>query len=279
MDFDSFYAAYKPHEEKAAAVHFRITTHGSTDTANTHPFRVGRNLAMIHNGIISNVDRSQDKTKSDTYWFNQKILVPIYKRDSRFIFKEHFKELIKEYIGWSKLVFLNNKGHYTIVNEDKGEWNEGVWYSNSSYKESRKSAKRIVPFKEPTKTDKEQIFVVGSRVNVQYEFNKQNNGPGTVQYFTGGQMIGVKMDGQEGSRLIHISFIFPLKGNVFQKDDWVVRADGTLPDKIGEVQSVVGESVIVRWLDDMGLFAGPDYSINTNKLDFWWSTSNEESMQ
>jgi len=279
MDFDSFYAAYQPHEEKAAAVHFRITTHGETDEANTHPFRVGKHMAVIHNGIISSVDRTQDKTKSDTFWFNQKILVPIYKRDSRFIFKEHFKELIKEYIGWSKLVFLNNKGHYTIVNEEKGEWFEGVWYSNNSYKETKKKTQSITPFKEPTKSTQPAVFTVGSRVTVDYEHNKQLNGTGTIDYFTGGQMVGVKMEGQEGVRLIHMSFVHLLK-NIFQKDDWVVRLDGSTPDTVGEVQGIAGDGVVVRWLNAMGTdFEAPDYVIKADKLQHWQTTGLEEYMQ
>jgi len=283
MSFDEFYSAYKPHEEKAAAVHFRITTHGNTDAENTHPFSVGKNLCMIHNGIINAVDRP-DKTKSDTYWFNQKILVPVYKRDSRFIFKEHFKDLITEYIGYSKLVFLNNKGHYTIVNENKGHWDEGVWYSNTSYKprkvqQGRQQAgaerQRIVPFKEDQK-ESQEVFTIGSRVSVQYEFNKANNGFGVVEYFTGGQMVGVKMDGHTAPRLIHMSFIHLVQGAAqFQKDDWVVRKDNTMPDKIGEVQGITGDNVVVRWLNDMGVFSAPDYVIKADKLDFWWDTSKE----
>lgn len=282
IDFDSFYAAYKPHEEKPIAVHFRITTHGDTDVANTHPFRVGANLAFIHNGIINAVDRP-DKTKSDTYWFNQKILVPVYKRDSRFIFKEHFKELVKEYIGHSKLVFLNNKGHHTIVNEDKGVWDEGVWYSNTSYKprqvqQQRQQAgaerQRIAPFTDKKDEKKQEVFTIGQRVKIEYEFNKANNGLGVVDHFTGGQMVGIKMDGQQAIRLIHISFIYPIETeNTFSKDDWVVKKEN--PELIGEVQGTIGTGVVVRWMNAMGVFAAPDFVVNADKLEYWWDTTQE----
>jgi hypothetical protein len=272
MDFDSFYAAYKPHEDKPMAVHFRIKTHGNLDQENTHPFQVGRNLAFIHNGVIQAVDRP-DKTKSDTYWFNQKILVPVYKRDSRFIFKDHFKELIKEYIGWSKLVFLNNKGHYTIINEDKGNWDEGVWYSNSSYKQPRQSSKKIVPFTEQAAPNQQEVFAVGSRVEIKYDYNKQNNGFGVVEYFTGGGMIGVKMDGQEAPKLIHMSFIhLAPKTNPFKIDDWVVRKDGN-GDEIGEVQGIVGDSCMIKWIEPTGLFGGALHVVSASKLEYWWDTS------
>lgn len=267
MDFNSFYKAYKPHEDKPIAVHFRITTHGDSNQENTHPFQVGKNLAFVHNGVISAVGRP-DKSKSDTYWFNQKILVPVYKRDSRFIFKDHFKDLIKEYIGWSKLVFINNKGHHTIINEDKGVWDNGVWYSNTSYKPRKEN--KIVPFTDNQKGSKQDVFVVGSRVRVEYGFNKSSNGVGTVEYFTGGQMVGVKMDGQAMSRLIHLSFLFPFEEkNIFQKDDWVVKKDN--PELIGEVQGTIGTGVVVRWLNAMGVFSAPDFVVSANKLDYWWS--------
>lgn len=275
MDFNSFYEAYKPHEDKPIAVHFRITTHGDTDEANTHPFQVGNNLAFIHNGIINAVDRP-DKTKSDTYWFNQKILVPVYKRDSRFIFKEHFKELVREYIGWSKLVFLNNKGHHTIINEDKGVWDEGVWYSNSSYKprqvkqdnHPRQRISPVVEKKEPA------VFALGSRVRVAYTHNTALNGEGVINYFTGGQMVGVTMDGQDSPRLIHISFLFPVTTPIaFKEGDWVVKKDD--PERIGEVKGIAGTGVILWWLGPNGMFTGPNYVVNADKLDYWWDTTKE----
>lgn len=280
--FEDFWGEYQKYQELATIVHFRITTHGETNEENMHPFSVGKNLCMIHNGIINAVDRP-DKTKSDTYWFNQKILVPVYKRDSRFIFKDHFKELIKEYIGWSKLVFLNNKGHHTIVNEDKGVWDDGIWYSNTSYKprqvhgasqqQSRQQAgaerRRIVPFTDKKESNQE-LFVVGSRVKVEYTHNKGLNGEGVVEYFTGGQMVGVKMDGQESCRLIHLSFLFPIEvKNIYAKDDWVVKKDD--PNVIGEVQGIVGSGVIVRWLGGTGMFVAPDYVVSADKLMYWHS--------
>ena len=270
MDFESFWEAYKPHQEKATVLHFRITTHGDSDEENTHPFRVGKGLAFAHNGVIHAVDRP-DKTKSDTFWFNQKILVPIYKRDSRFIFKDHFKELIKEYIGFSKLVFLNNKGHSTIINEEKGVWEDGIWYSNTSFRPRVVSQpKQIKPYKEG------QVFTVGSRVNVVYEHNKQLNGIGTLEYFTGGQMVGVKMDGAVHTRLVHISFVFPVViENKFKVDDWVVRNDGLMQDVIGEVKGTVGDSVVIFWLNDDGKFTGPSYVVKADKLEYWWSESLE----
>jgi hypothetical protein len=45
------------------------------------------------------------------------------------------KFFISEYIGYSKLIFLDSKDKYTIINEEMGKWTDGNWYSNDSYKE------------------------------------------------------------------------------------------------------------------------------------------------
>ena len=45
------------------------------------------------------------------------------------------KFFISEYIGYSKLIFLDSKDKYTIINEELGKWSSGNWYSNDSYKQ------------------------------------------------------------------------------------------------------------------------------------------------
>ena len=265
MDFDSFYKAYKPHQKKPMAIHFRITTHGETDEENTHPFRVGKNLAFIHNGIISNVDCSTDKTRSDTYHFNTKLLSPIYKRDSRFIYKEHFKDLIRSYIGHSKLVFLNNKGHHTIVNEKMGVWDEGVWYSNTSYRPYKvtqpavNTNKRIHPYKPVT------TFKQGSRVTITHSVL---GGAGVIEYFSGGVMVGVLRDGDLTPSLVPMACIaLEEKQYKFVVGDWVVRNG---QNTIMIVSAITKDKVWVQHLDDETLDAtGVTMCISEDKLNLW----------
>lgn len=130
--FEDFWNSYKrnviENGNPISAIHFRITTHGKTDKANCHPFRVNKKLGFIHNGVINMV--KTDTEKSDTAMFNEIILKHLPKG---FIRNQAITNLIEESIGNSKLVFLNNKGNYLISNESKGEWNKNVWYSNSSY--------------------------------------------------------------------------------------------------------------------------------------------------
>ena len=130
--FKDFYKEYKPHENKQVLLHFRIKTHGPIDKANCHPFLVNSGLGFIHNGIISGYG---DNKESDTIQFNNSILKKIVaKHGNNSLFDDPMVELIENVIGYSKLVFLDRHGNYKIMNEDKGSWHDGVWYSNSSWK-------------------------------------------------------------------------------------------------------------------------------------------------
>ena len=141
--FQDFWDAYEQHQEKHAAIHFRIKTHGKIDEVNCHPFRVNHTLGFIHNGTISNHGTTDH---SDTYMFNEEIIKPMMKRFGKnVIYDESIKQLIESYIGWSKLVFLNNYGDFQIFNEDRGHWFNGAWYSNSSYKVPEPKVEKVVP--------------------------------------------------------------------------------------------------------------------------------------
>ena len=130
--FKEFYKEYKPHENKQVLLHFRIKTHGPIDKNNCHPFLVNSGLGFIHNGIISGYG---DNKQSDTIDFNKSILQKIVSKHGNMgLFDDPMVELIENVIGYSKLVFLDRHGNYRIMNEDKGHWNNGVWYSNNSYK-------------------------------------------------------------------------------------------------------------------------------------------------
>ena len=130
--FKEFYKEYKPHENKQVLLHFRIKTHGKIDKKNCHPFLVNNGLGFIHNGIITGYG---DDKESDTIAFNKAILKKIVaKHGNNSLFDDPMVELIENVIGYSKLVFLDRHGNYKIMNEDKGSWSDGVWYSNSSWK-------------------------------------------------------------------------------------------------------------------------------------------------
>ncbi len=141
MTFDAFLDAYKPHETKKAVLHFRIRTHGNVNEDNCHPFVIDPNLAFVHNGTISN-QTCDIKEMSDTWHFNRDILQPLRERDRSFFQNKVYLTLLKNYIGFSKLIFMNSKAQVTIVNEAAGDWNSGCWFSNSSWKATSYSFSR-----------------------------------------------------------------------------------------------------------------------------------------
>jgi hypothetical protein len=109
-------------------LHFRIATSGYNGEHNLHPFLVNNSLGFVHNGVIKGLG---NKSFSDTYEFNDMLK----KFKHNFLSCDMTKYFISEYIGYSKLIFLDNKDKYTIINEEMGKWASGNWYSNDSYKE------------------------------------------------------------------------------------------------------------------------------------------------
>ena len=137
QSFKAFYNKYievrKQHPKSNVVLHFRISTSGGVNETNCHPFQVNKDLAFVHNGVISELN-GIDAKKSDTNLFNE---IYLRKLPSDFIYNDAILMLIKKFIGSSKLVFLNAYNEYTIVNEQNGQRDEefeGCWFSNATYK-------------------------------------------------------------------------------------------------------------------------------------------------
>lgn len=111
-------------------IHFRIATHGRINETNCHPFKVNNKLAFIHNGMISSPALGNSPDFSDTYLFNQLILQKLPKN---FIHNEAILSMMSDFIGYSKLIFLDSNNDWCIVNESMGIWDGENWYSNDSY--------------------------------------------------------------------------------------------------------------------------------------------------
>ena len=113
-------------------IHFRITSKGVTTIDNCHPFRVNDDMAIIHNGTMSNIPISKGDTRSDTKIFAEEYLPNIGEAliDNVYIF-----ELAKGFVGYSKVCILHRTRGVFIINEELGHWNteDGCWYSNKSY--------------------------------------------------------------------------------------------------------------------------------------------------
>lgn len=148
--FDEFYNAYKPHETKRAVLHFRIKTHGTISENNCHPFHIHKGLGFVHNGIISGFGKQDD---SDTAEFNTEVLKPLVEKWGNLaLFQPAVKSLVEHRIGYSKLIFLDRHGNVEIFNESKGVWDEGIWYSNSSYLKPKPIER--TPWKSPVEPPK-----------------------------------------------------------------------------------------------------------------------------
>ena len=269
MGWSGFWKAWKKHQDKKSVIHFRIRTHGKTDAENTHPFQVGDNLAFVHNGTIGNVS-IDNKDFSDTYHFNTKLMKKLYKADSRFIFKEHFQELVSAYIGWSKLIFLDAKGNHVIVNEDKGKWDEDIWYSNTSYQ--ARAVSKITPYVPQTFVPKSQGYLsIGSRVKL--KGHPSLEGTGFISYFGNGSSVGVKLDDREQITLVHGSFVYPeptTKSDKyeFKEGDFVCRVGSTI---LGEIVEFKGKSALVEFFNHQTNQIST-LMVGLNNLEPWEST-------
>lgn len=136
MKFEEFYEDYEFHSvvnhDRPFLIHFRIATHGTVDLYNCHPFKIDDTHVMIHNGIIHNIRKCPDKKRSDTQMFVDDILKEL---PQSWMLNRGIANLIEDYIGASKVVVLAADDSASIYNEIKGEWSDGIWYSNSGYKE------------------------------------------------------------------------------------------------------------------------------------------------
>lgn len=143
MNFEqvaNHFADMRSRHDGHAIFHFRWATHGSTNLNNCHPFFLGDDSLSVvgHNGILP-VKIPTGDVRSDTKVFAQDIM-PAVGGITALDDDGYFKKL-EDWAKGSKLVFLSanpdSKFDFYILNEQDGHWAEDMWWSNSSYKESR----------------------------------------------------------------------------------------------------------------------------------------------
>lgn len=115
-------------------LHFRLATHGSVKIDNVHPVIVNKNLAFVHNGIIHEVMHTSLAEKYRDY-SDSRIFGKMLEGVADTIFEDKgLQELLKSYIGHSKIVFMDNHGRILTLNELYGVYDvEGNWFSNQTY--------------------------------------------------------------------------------------------------------------------------------------------------
>lgn len=119
-------------------VHMRIATHGKVMEDTAHPFRVeaeSGEMVFAHNGIIDEVTDYTSETTSDTMAFRDLFLDEL---PDDWLDNMAIRELVENYIGWSKLVVLTNSDlcadEIYVINESAGDWVKDTWFSNNSCK-------------------------------------------------------------------------------------------------------------------------------------------------
>lgn len=121
-----------PQDDRPMAMHWRMKTHGKIDLTNCHPYDVGTKgqLAYMHNGILATGNAS-DATKSDTWHFARDFLDEAADAGTDVFHTAGFLNLVGEYIGDNRFVFMDDQGRMSIVNKEQGIEHGGLWFSNT----------------------------------------------------------------------------------------------------------------------------------------------------
>jgi len=120
-----------PNDDRELAIHFRWTTHGHTNMENCHPYDVVKGyVAMMHNGVL-HTGNAADKAKSDTWHFIQDYLASPVAEHPPLVHNEKFLDLIAEFIGDNRFVFMDGEGKMSHVNKDQGIEHDDLWFSNT----------------------------------------------------------------------------------------------------------------------------------------------------
>ncbi len=144
-----FLEVRKQFPESYAMYHARYATHGVKNEDNCHPFKVPSNpdTYLAHNGILD-IDIKAGDRRSDTRIFAEDTLPAMGGVTA--LDDDHVWNMVSKWATGSKIVVftLDPKAQETcyIVNEAAGHWdNEGMWWSNSTYKTSNWSSYITTP--------------------------------------------------------------------------------------------------------------------------------------
>lgn len=130
------------HKDVDIIIHSRIATSGLTKPENCHPFPITDNVstlretclmapfAFVHNGMID-LEDDKNKSLSDTMVFVRDILAKI---DFSEPLPDHMKTLLELALHSSKVLILGVNG--IVFTSGKYDESEGIFYSNSTYKET-----------------------------------------------------------------------------------------------------------------------------------------------
>lgn len=120
-------------------IHFRTASSGQKKLSDCHPYFVNGNLAFMQNGNFFEYSDwfkggvYNDK-KTDIQRFNELVL----RKMSEFFLdnKSDAYNALSNYCSnnFSKMAFMDNRDKIMLIGEEKGEWENGIWYSNGGIK-------------------------------------------------------------------------------------------------------------------------------------------------
>ena len=137
FDFELFMSlfrkAYQEFGDRNYIIHFRTASASAIGDEFCHPFKVNGDLWFVQNGNLYEYTdyygRGRNDGKSDIQRFNDEILRRL---PAGFLGKSRTRAIFEQYANenLSKFVFLDTLGRVCIINEEAGEWQDGIWYSN-----------------------------------------------------------------------------------------------------------------------------------------------------
>ena len=120
-----------PNDDRELAIHFRWTTHGHTNMENCHPYDVVKGyVAMMHNGVL-HTGNAADTSKSDTWHFIRDFIASPVSEYPPLVHNQSFLDMVAEFIGDNRFVFMDGEGKMSHVNYDQGVEHDGLWFSNT----------------------------------------------------------------------------------------------------------------------------------------------------
>ena len=136
-----FLEVRKQYPESYAMFHARYATHGVKNEDNCHPFRVPNANAdtyLAHNGILD-INISAGDRRSDTRIFAEDTLPAMGGVTA--LDDDHVWAMVSKWSAGSKIVVFtldpDAKETCYIINESAGFWDdEGMWWSNTTYKQT-----------------------------------------------------------------------------------------------------------------------------------------------
>lgn len=140
-------ALLEKHQDKDAALHFRMATDGKVSVANSHPFKLRNGSYLMHNGILSAYRTDKGAAKSDTRLFIETFANPVIAKHGSI----PKKKLEKEIVG-NAMAIMARDG---VISTYGNTWPEhyGLRFSNEyAWDAPYDYTKTIVPFRKNTTT-------------------------------------------------------------------------------------------------------------------------------